>query len=363
MRLGVTIAHRPRCGVGDFARRLVDAYPRDIDVRWIDYPDRDSRSAWRRAARRADDLDVVHVHYEYSLFRTVKPYRNRFAAFVGRLHPPVVVTLHGALPRLEPRWRSGRRGVSAVLRDLAYLPFFSRWERILCRGVRYWIVHGLGVRDRVQGVVGVERTAYLPHPVPDVEPRWQPEAERERVIVTPGFVKPHKGYHVLARSLGESPSWSWIIAGGPQNRADEEYLRRLRDELASRGLGDRVRITGYLDRSDMEATLRGAAMAVFPYADVTGSGSVAWAIGCGVPVVATDLPEFRAMRSRGAGVELLPLGEPARWGEVLDRLWHERERLRELALRNLQFAAANGFGDCARAHAEIFSRVAREAAT
>lgn len=363
MKLGVATGVREQCGVRDFARQLASSYPPGVEVHWVIYPDRDVDAAWRQAARAADGLDVVHVHYEYGLFRTVKPYRNRYAAFVGRLRPPVVVTLHGALPRLEPRWRSGRRGASDMLRDLAYLPFFSRWEGIVCRGVRHWIVHGVGVRDRVERMVGVERTAYLPHPVPEVASRWQPEARRERVIVTPGFVKAHKGYLDLARALGEGTSWSWIIAGGTQERTDEPYLHHLRDELAARDLGDRVRITGYLDRSEMEATICAAAMAVFPYAEVDGSGSVAWAIGCGVPVVTTDLPEFRAMRSRGAGVELLPLEAPAQWADALDRLWREPERLQELALRNRDYTAANGFGACARAHAEIFARVANEART
>jgi glycosyltransferase involved in cell wall biosynthesis len=361
MRLGVAAARRRRCGVSDFAQRLVAASPPEIEVTWIDYPDRDASGAWRRAARAADGLDLVHLHYEYGLFRTIRPYRNRYGTFLGRLRAPAVVTLHGALPRLEPRWRSGRRGASDLVRDLAYLPFFSRWERILCRGVRHWIAHGRGVHDQTAQVVGVERVTYMPHPVPEVESMWRPEARREKVIVTPGFIKAHKGYHELVRALKDGASWSWIIAGGSQDRTDEEYLHQLREVLAARGVGDRVRITGYLDRSDMEATLCAAAMAVFPYTDVTGSGSVTWAIGCGVPVVTTDLPEFRAMQSGGAGIELLPREAPDRWADTLDRLWREPARLEALASRNRDYACANGFGSCARAHAEIFARVVREA--
>ena len=363
MKLGVATGVREQCGVRDFARQLASSYPPGVEVHWVIYPDRDVDAAWRQAAHAADGLDVVHVHYEYGLFRTVKPYRNRYSAFVDNLRPRAVVTLHGPLPRLEPRWRSGRRGVADLVRDLAYLPYFGRWERLMHRRVAHWIVHGRSLCDRVEAVVGVERITYLPHPVPEVELSWQPEARRQRVIVTPGFVKAHKGYHELARALGLGASWSWIIAGGPQDRTDEEYLHRLREELPARGVGDRVRITGYLDRADMEAVLCEAAMAVFPYGEVAGSGSVAWAIGCGVPVVATDLPEFCAMKSCGAGIELLPRDAPDQWAEALDRLWREPARLEELARRNRDYAAANGFGACARAHAEIFARVAHEAGT
>jgi glycosyltransferase involved in cell wall biosynthesis len=182
-------------------------------------------------------------------------------------------------------------------------------------------------------------------------------------MVTPGFVKPHKGYEELSQLLAADRSWSWIIAGGAQDRRDEEYVRRLQEALAAGGLGDRVRITGYLDRPEIEAKMCGAHLAVFPYADVFGSGSVAWAIGCGMPVVTTDLPEFRSMRSRGAGIELLPVGSPDRWAEIIRRLWCEPARLEELARKNRVYAAANDFAGCALAHAEIFSRVAHEAGT
>jgi glycosyltransferase involved in cell wall biosynthesis len=349
--------------VGDFAQDLASVYPFDIEVLWIDFPARDSRAAWRRAARAAEGLDVVHVHYEYGLFRTVKPYRNRYAAFLGRLRPPVVVTLHGPLPRLVPRWRSGRRRVADLVRDLAYLPFFARWDRILDRGVVDWIVHSRSLCDQMETVVGAERCTYLPHPIPEVERIWQPGTREGLVMVTPGFVKPHKGYEELSQLLAADRSWSWIIAGGAQDRRDEEYVRRLQEALAAGGLGDRVRITGYLDRPEMEAKMCGAHLALFPYTDVFGSGSVAWAIGCGMPVVTTDLPEFRSMRSRGAGIELLPVEENDRWAKIIHGLWREPKRLEELARKNREYAATHGFADCAVAHAEIFSRVAREAGT
>jgi glycosyltransferase involved in cell wall biosynthesis len=363
MRLGIAAGARERCGVGDLARGLAAAYPFDIEVLWLDYPAGDTRAAWRRAARAADGLDVVHVHYEYGLFRTVKPYRNRYAAFLGRLRPPVVVTLHGPLPELEPRWRSGRRRVADLLRDLAYLPFFAQWERVMHRGAAHWIVHGRGLCDRIEPVVGAERSTYLPHPIPEVAQRWQPSTREMPMMVTPGFIKPHKGYNELVQALAAHQSWSWIIAGGPQDRRDHEYVRRLEDALADGRLEDRVCITGYLDRPEMEAAMCGAHLAVFPYAEVVGSGSVAWAIGCGMPVVTTDLPEFRSMRSSGAGIELLPVGTPDRWLEIILRLWREPARLEGLGQKNREYAAANGYDRCAMAHAEIFARVAREDGT
>ena len=363
MRIGVAAGARKRCGVGAFARALASAYPLDIEVLWLDHPAADTRAAWRGVARSADGLDVVHVHYEYGLFRTVKPYRNRFAAYVDSLSPPVVVTLHGPLPKLEPRWQFGRRSAADLIRDLVYLPFFGRWQRIMHRGVAHWIVHSRSLSDRMEPVVGAEQSTYLPHPIPEVAQRWQPGTGERLVMATPGFVKPHKGYEELVQALAADQSWSWIIAGGAQDQRDREYVRRLEEALAVERMEDRVRIIGYLDRREMEAAMCGAHLAVFPYADVVGSGSVAWAIGCGMPVVTTDLPEFRSVRSRGAGIELLPAGAPDRWSEIIHRLWREPARLDELAQKNREYAAANGYDRCALAHSEIFARVTHGAGT
>jgi glycosyltransferase involved in cell wall biosynthesis len=332
-----------------------------VEVSWVDYPDPESGRAWRRAAATADRLDLVHVHYEYGLFRTVKPYRNRYATFLGRLRPPVVVTLHGPLPDLVPRWSSGRLTLADLLRDLAYLPFFSRWSKILQRGIRHWIVHSQTLCNQTAIVTGEAECTYIPHPVPVVGRRWTLGRQREKVVVTPGFVKPHKGYGKLAQVLASDPSWSWIIAGGAQDQRDLEYLHRFRKVVAHSGLEDRVQITGYLDRAKMEATICGAALAVFPYDEVAGSGALAWTIGCGIPVATTDLPEFRSLRSAGAGIELLPAGGSDRWLAALDLLWRDSARLDELALRNRSYAATRGLDACAMAHAEIYARVASEA--
>ena len=53
--------------MGDFAQDLASVYPFDIEVLWIDFPARDSRAAWHRAAHAANGLDVVHVHFEVGL--------------------------------------------------------------------------------------------------------------------------------------------------------------------------------------------------------------------------------------------------------------------------------------------------------
>lgn len=359
MRVGVAVSRREPCGVGDFARSLAKALPDGVEWQLIHHPENDSSHAWRRAARTANGLDLVHVHFEYALFGTVKPYRNRFAAFVGRLQPPVVVTLHGRLPGLASRWHAGRRRVPDILRDLAYLPFFGRWGRIMHGEVAHWIVHGRELFDRVTADVGEGRTTHLPLPVPAIARRWNNTGGGDPILVSPGFIKPHKGYGGFVEVVRDL-ACTWVIAGGPQDRRDDLHLEELRRLIDESEIGERVQVTGYLSRADMEETLCRATMAVFPFREVAASASMAWAVGCGLPVVSTDLPEFRWLRSMGAGIELLPREAPDSWSEIIEGLSRDRGRLADLARQNREFAATNTFDACAAAHVEVFKRVIRE---
>lgn len=364
MRIGVGLPQSRRCGIGDFARALMAAMPHGVSSRTILFPKGGSARAWRRAAAEADRLDLVHIHFEYALFDVIKPYRNRWTLFTDRLRPPVVVTLHGPLPELKTQWREGYRKPRDLLRDLAYAPFFHGWRDRMYSGVEHWIVHGRSLFEEVATMCGASRTSCIPLPMPGTAVDWRAPEGGDPIIVTPGFIKAHKGYEDFVDVLRALPGCRWVIAGGPQTSPDEIYLSGLRRTLEVSRLSDRVHITGYLDRGEMEKLVARAALAVFPFRTVTASASAAWAIACGTPVAATDLPEFRSMRDDGAGIELLPSTAPSAWPPIIDRLIYDRGRLESLAQKNRIHAAGRTVAAAALAHAKVFERVldtAREA--
>jgi len=195
--------------------------------------------------------------------------------------------------------------------------------------------------------VGAERLTWLHHPVPPAALRWRLEEAREGCLVTPGFVKPHKGYDDLLGVVAENPDWRWILAGGPQDERDREYASTLLAEACRRGAEQRIQMTSYLAKEELERMAVSARIAVFPFRHATGSGSIAWAIAMGLPVVATDLPAIRPLVEAGAGIELVRDGCPERWSETLGRLLEDPRRLEDLALRNVKFAARESYAACA----------------
>jgi glycosyltransferase involved in cell wall biosynthesis len=359
IRVAIAARDSERCGVRDYARHLADAMPEGVEVFWVAYPDADSSAVWRRAAKATQGADVVHVHYEYGLFRLVKPLRNRFATFMDNLTAPAVVTLHGPLPSLDFRWSAKKPyGIADALRDVAYVPFRSRWPAQNHRRAAHWIVHTRALRDTVARYAGPDRVTLMAHPAPRVGSLWRGDSGRELRLVTPGFIKEHKGAEIFLETLRAMPEWRWTLAGGPQNPRDARFLARLRKRIDDLGLADRVEIAGYLSREELESLVCRHAMAVFPYERAEGSGSLALSIGLGMPVAATDLPSFREMREAGAGIEFLPRETPERWASVLQTLHDDPSRLERLAQVNRGFALSNSYEHAATQLAALFRSIA-----
>lgn len=360
MRIAVFVPNNERCGVSDYARRLSGAMPSETKASIIPLPTGKSRYGWRDVARRANDCDVAWIHYEYKLFDPVKPYRNRFALFMRALDVPSVVTLHSPLPTLQPRWnqKSGF-SIKDTLRDLAYLPFFSKWDRSLCSLGSRFVCHCEEVAQRMGAFVPSERVSCLPMPVPSTGERWSQSSCSPRTLVTPGFVKAHKGYESLLEVLVREPELKWIIAGGPQDDLDLDYLSRLKREIDDKGLFHRVEITGYIETAQIEDHLSRAALALFPYQWTSGSAAVAWAIGVGTPVLTSDLGCFRSLEKAGAGLSVLPKDDPERWADVVNDLLNDNVRLAELNRKNQEYASKYNDAYVAKRMTEIFKQVSR----
>jgi glycosyltransferase involved in cell wall biosynthesis len=360
--LAVLRPGRERCGVADYAGILAASFPPDVRVLSVDLPETVPPSIPPAAAAAAQAADVVHVHYETSLFGSVKPYRDRFARLLRAIEKPRLVTLHGPVPPLVARWgnRTPYRAAD-LLRDVSYLPFFRRWESRHYELGEHWIVHTAELETAVARCIGESRVTRLPHPVPPARLRWRLEDSQAGALVTLGFVKPHKGYADLLPAVAERPGWRWVLAGAPQDERDEAHARELLAEMRHRGLAERVTLTGYLDREELERRAVRARLAVFPFRQATGSGSIAWAIALAMPVAATDLPSVRSLVAAGAGIALLPADRPAEWGEALHRLLGDADALRMLARRNAEFAARETFAACAARLGGIARRLAAQA--
>ncbi|MDS0297344.1 glycosyltransferase family 4 protein [Halogeometricum sp. S1BR25-6] len=162
------------------------------------------------------------------------------------------------------------------------------------------------------------------HVAPPVDTQFDPDvtpaevdrrARREPFRVAfVGNLVPRKGVLTLLDSLaGLDEPWRATLVGG---HPDETHLRRVRERIRRRGLGDRVRITGSLPTEETAAVLRESHVFAMPSAHEGFGIAYLEAMGFGLPVVASASGGASDLVDPSTGV----LAEPGDVGGVRDAI-------------------------------------------
>jgi glycosyltransferase involved in cell wall biosynthesis len=177
-----------------------------------------------------------------------------------------------------------------------------------------------------------DRTAIIPYALPDgwfeatVEEARAAAQVRDRLgggfLLFVGRLVPYKGLNTLVRAAERIPCRIAIIGTGPLGGA-------LRQEIAARGLADRVLLLGGVD--DLRPYYLGCEFFVLPSVTMLeGFGIVQIeAMALGKPVVSSDLPSgVTYVNLSGETGLTFPVGDAAALAEACNRL------LSDAALRN-----------------------------
>ena len=156
--------------------------------------------------------------------------------------------------------------------------------------------------------------------------------ERERHgVVYVGRLVEKKGVNVLVRAWASCPrsvrsiGLSIFGSGG-----QEDFLRSLVNEL---GVSDSIRFCGPIGHEVLPGTLRAARLLVFPSVvaddnDQEGLGLVTIeALGCGCPVLASDIPPLHDVIQSGVNGEFFEMGDERELAAGLTDLISDEARL------------------------------------
>jgi glycosyltransferase involved in cell wall biosynthesis len=341
-----------RCGIATYTRDLRDAIAATlgdaeclvvplVDSDAGDHPPEvrftirdDSLPAYRRAAEYLNlcNVDVVSLQHEYGIFGG--PAGAHVLALVRGLRMPIHTTLHTVLA--EPTMEQHE-----VMQEL--LARSSRLAVMTERGRRLLL-------DRYH--VDDARIDVIPHGIPDM-PLESPAVARERLgiearwmLLTFGLLAPGKGIeHVIAALptiLAEHPDALYVVLGAthPQlvRSEGEAYRERLAGLAAELGVQDRVLfLDRYMALPELLAFIAAADLYITPYLnqDQITSGTLAYAFGCGKPVISTPYWHAAELLADGRGV-LVPFSDAAAIARETIALLGDDGRRSELARRAWQ---------------------------
>ena len=340
-----------RCGIATFTADVeaaltgrfpgiaVDVYAMNDDGGPYDYPAKvtatisaDDVADYRRIAQRieASGAQLLWVQHEFGIFGGAAG--AHLLALLDALTIPVAVTLHTVLANPSPEQR---RVMDALVRRASRLIVMAE------RG-RQILVQTYGAAP--------DQIAVVPHGVPD-RPLLDTEVKKQplglaghEVLMTFGLLSPGKGIETMIRALPDivanHPRALYVIVGAThphllarEGEAYRDGLRALADEL---GVAAHVRwIDAFLEIDELLDYLGAADIYVTPYlgAQQMTSGTLAYAVALGVPVVSTPYVHATELLRGGHG-RLAGFGDAAAFAEAIGGLLDDREELQRMRRAN-----------------------------
>ena len=171
-----------------------------------------------------------------------------------------------------------------------------------------------------------------------------------------GGMRPRKGgddlLSIWSQVVSRIPNALLVVVGGGL----QAYERVFRRQLVERGLQMNVKIAGYVPKHDLILHLKSSKLFISPSREEGWGIAICEAMACGTPVVAYDLPAYRAF---GDSLIRVPRGDASRFATAVVTFL-EDEKLRE-KYATLGKATAAGFdwNEIASRESVIFQRLIR----
>jgi glycosyltransferase involved in cell wall biosynthesis len=259
---------------------------------------------------------TLNIQHEFGIFGGDEG--DSILDLMDRVGKPIILTLHTVLPAPSP---SHRRLVGGLCSAAARVVVLSETARLL-------LMERYGIEPR--------RIRTIPHGIPDVSFEGTTRFKRSWgfegrfVASTFGLLGRGKGLETAIDAVAEAartiPEILYVILGATHpvvaRNEGEAYRKELLARIRRRGIERNVlMVDRYLSLPDLLLYLGASDVYVTPYVnpDQVVSGTLAYAVGSGRPVVSTPYLYARELLAGGRGT-IVPFGATGAFADALIRL-------------------------------------------
>jgi glycosyltransferase involved in cell wall biosynthesis len=150
----------------------------------------------------------------------------------------------------------------------------------------------------------------------------------------------------------EFPNAELVIAGIDHPKTPG-YLKSMAEQCQHE---PKIKFIGYVAEQDVPALFQSTSVTAMPYTSSAGSSGIAHlACAYGVPIIASDIPDFRQLADEeGLAIEYFTPGDNAALAKQLLALLQSPERQMEMALQNVSAALRMSMPEIVRQYLRTF---------
>lgn len=310
-------------------------------------------TSYQRAADylNLDGVDAVCIQHEYGIFGG--PAGSHILALMADVSAPIVTTLHTVLE--NPDFEQNR-----VMREILEL---SSRVVVMTEYTRELLLKTYEAP--------ASKVDLIAHGIPDIafaDPNRRKRRlnlEGRTVLLTFGLLSPGKGIEYAMRAVADvvadCPDLVYVVLGAthPHLIRDQGEDYRLSLERLAQDLGIERNVIFYdrfVELAELTEFISAADIYVTPYLNVAQgvSGTLAYAFGCGKPVISTPYWHARELLADDRGI-LVPFADSEAITRALRELVLDENRRTQMGQRAYELSRSFVWSEVARKYMESFA--------
>lgn len=323
------------------------------DVKYIlDTSDSESYSNLTEKINNDNTIKVVLIQHEFGLFAGGEAY---FLNFISKINKPIVFVFHTVLPRPD---------------------------EIFKQKVQHLLNHSSGIIVMTNGaseiltrdyIVEKSKICVIPHGthlVPHLDKNILKEKyglQNKKVLSTFGLLSSGKSIETTLEALPNiiktSPEVVFLIIGKTHPTVvlneGEQYRESLQEKIINLNLQNHVKfVNKYLPLDELLEYLQLTDVYLFTSKDPNQavSGTFAYALSCGCPVVSTPIPHAKEFLAGDTGM-LFDFGNSEQLAECVNHLLFDVRLRKNIILNGLHKITATAWENSAVAHAKFLQKI------
>lgn len=232
------------------------------------------------------DVYYMPAGFQEILTYLLSLFRSKVKTFEAHPETSIAATLRKVIRTTKELWINTFGAATVTLKELtqhAHLVLVCSQEEA----------------NRLKGRVDPRKLKIVPHfveprltPITPVKARRSLCLDEHKVITVLGFVFPSKGHQLVVEAIPYLPPDVQVIFAGSGDAA-KELVSSLLELAEEKGVGHRLRLTGYLSETELEKYLMATDLAICAFKNFSASGSISTWISVNCPILASDLPQIR----------------------------------------------------------------------